>query len=107
MTTKSNLIERVEELLTSLKRETESTGEEINKMKNIFRNLNKTTTSQVIPKSSQSGLKTVMSKMTESEHEELPIRSNPSTFSPTKFTYASNKSKTLSPSLNINNGQGP
>ena len=33
-------------------------------MKNIFRNLNKTTTSQVIPKSTQNGMKTAFSKMT-------------------------------------------
>ena len=49
-TTIDNIIERVEELLVSLKREVESTGEEINKMKSIFRNLNKTSGSQVIPK---------------------------------------------------------
>ena len=107
MTTKSNLIDRVEELLVSLKKEAESTGEEINKMKSIFRNLNKTTTSQVIPKQSQNIMKTAQSKYTESEHEEFAFKSNPSAnLSPTKFTYASNKSKSLSPTPNLN-GQKP
>ena len=60
--------------------------------------MNKTSNSQVIPKSTQGGMKTVQSKYSESEHEENPFRSNQSSPSPTKFVYASGtKSKMMSP----------
>jgi hypothetical protein len=90
-TTKANLVERVEELLSSLKNEVESMGEEIGKMKTIFRNLTKGGTSQVIPKHGYS-------KTT--EHEESPIKSSLSSISPSKSQYVSpSKSKMMTSPL--------
>lgn len=89
-------MERIEELLLNLKREVESTNEEINKMKGIFKNLNKVGGSQIIPKSS----------IRQTEYVQEELKHNPSTLSPNKSNLVPNtKSKMFSPLSSSNKAE--